>query len=753
MKAILYNDLESYKAFSYPLSPLLNDILATIQFNIPNRMKILVAISEIVSFASQFRRNIQLPEGTGVPINAISFCIAASGAHKDSSLRAVRKVFSQAYSFVEEQRETYAVDKAIQAAIKAGEELPETREVYEAYYQKPTPIFLKELTPQGLVQYMNDIPVTAHLGAGVVVNSELADEFNTNPHFADIIKVLSEAYDLGIIEASYTKGKEFRNEGVKGVAFNALFIGSYHMLLHNAQIKHKFIDSFMSKLSRRCFFTYAPEKLPEVQFTSGKEAIEYDIKIREETKAAISKLEPVMRNVALYHAANAGIALPLTNDADIMMLLLKRYDSEVAATECSTESADSLYRKNRYWRVLKLAGALCILHREDVITAAHMAEAITLSEFLTNDMAIFEVNLQKAPHERFVDYIHTTAANGASITISAHELKKADFIHSVTKQSLQALTTLASGYDSFGIYTLLENDSKILYEPIIKTDILQISYKEIDTTLLAKAVATKDKDAARVAKGQIATTVHNGFEFAEITFVDLGELLVGDYAYSPFQFAHGVRGKENILGGAKWLVLDVDSSVLTAEEVHFLLSDINHHISLSADPSNHYKFRVLLELDTVVTLSATAWKLFYLSVAEELGISVDPVPQSQIFYSYGYGTREVLSVTTETPVETREHIIKAKEREQQKLANKPVLSNAQTKLLLKDPETTFAYAFHASNGTASRNIYRMMQHAKELGATYEQTQQLIHEVNQYYDVPFTSHRLEGLLDQCNRLFN
>ena len=65
---------------------------------IPQRMKIALAMSEIMLFVSQFRINIQHWNGSIIPINSIMFCIAKSGASKDSSLRAARKCFQIGYA-------------------------------------------------------------------------------------------------------------------------------------------------------------------------------------------------------------------------------------------------------------------------------------------------------------------------------------------------------------------------------------------------------------------------------------------------------------------------------------------------------------------------------------------------------------------------------------------------------------------------------------------------------------------------------
>jgi len=73
--------LDQYQA----LAPKLNAITASVVEAIPYptvnyRMKATIAISHIMQFASQFRRNIVLWDDTSVPINSIGVILCDSGA-------------------------------------------------------------------------------------------------------------------------------------------------------------------------------------------------------------------------------------------------------------------------------------------------------------------------------------------------------------------------------------------------------------------------------------------------------------------------------------------------------------------------------------------------------------------------------------------------------------------------------------------------------------------------------------------------
>lgn len=746
MKTILHNELLAAGAFTGKLPPLINKVVEANSFNIPYRMKALIAMSEIMAFSSQFKRNIILPDTTHVPINSISFCIAASGGHKDSSLRMTRKIFTPAYELLESKREQFATTTAIKKAQDAGESLATAEDIYKSYYEPPAAIFLKDVTPQGLIQYFNDIS-TNPIGAGLMVNSEISDEFNTNPNFPDIIKILSEAYDLGIVEASYTKGKEFRNNGVSGVPFSALFIGSYYMLMYNPQLRAKFISSFMSKLSRRCSFTYVPEKIEDPIYTSGLELIQAEQKIRNQATASIAALVPTMLSIAEHNSNYAGTPITLSADADMLSLILKRYDSEVAASDCGQESADALYRKNRYWRALKLAGSLALMDCSNVIEASHMIEAINLTELFSLDMHLFESALNKADHERMADYIKSLVQLDGKAFISIHDLKKRGFTIATTANKLKELCTLANAYDPSGIYSTPHDSSGIHYEAIIKSDVVGISFKPINLTKLNAATTP---DQVRQAKADIAATTAYGYECAETTFADLANLLQGAYAYSPFKFTNGIRGKDHISGGCKFLVYDIDSSNITAEEAHFMLSDLNHHIALGSDPNNHFKFRVLIELDSVVDISSLQWKHFYSSVASDLALTIDQLPQSQIFFSYP--DRPIYSNLDASPLFIKPYLVTSADH----VANKPLpthLTPAQRKALLADPVESFSYAYNAPMGAGSRSLIRLAYHLRDLAVPADEALAIISEAHDFWDHQMPSDRFEAILTQATRILS
>ena len=161
-------ELTALGAFSADLPPIVDLVAKSIPINtIPDRMKLIISISEIISFASQFRRNIWHWDGFELPINATSFVIAGSGEGKDLTVKAVRRCFAVATANILEERKTLAKKIAISAASEAGETPPYEYENYKKFYSAPPPTLIAPTTPQGLIQHLNDI-ADLPLGAGSI---------------------------------------------------------------------------------------------------------------------------------------------------------------------------------------------------------------------------------------------------------------------------------------------------------------------------------------------------------------------------------------------------------------------------------------------------------------------------------------------------------------------------------------------------------------------------------------------------------
>ena len=119
------------------------------------------------------------------------FCIAKSGASKDSSLKAARKCFTGAYDIINNYRKEAAIHRAQEQAREAGNDLPDKFIGYKDYYIPPNPLFIAISTPEGFIQHLNDLSKD-ELGSGYIYSGEVGTELATNPNMTDTIKLIAE---------------------------------------------------------------------------------------------------------------------------------------------------------------------------------------------------------------------------------------------------------------------------------------------------------------------------------------------------------------------------------------------------------------------------------------------------------------------------------------------------------------------------------------------------------------------------------
>lgn len=563
----------------------------------------------------------------------------------------------------------------------------------------------------------------------------------------EIIKIIAEVFDTGDKESVYTKGKEFRSKEISAMPVSALFVGSPKYILYDYSVKKKFLIAFESKLARRSFFCYVPKSVERPTNLSISEQLKLERALSDKANIIKEQVSAGATQITNYHIRKGNELIQIDESVRDLFNLYKIYNDHYSDTINHKFPLSKLVRMHLQWKALKLAGAFAIMEESDSINQDHYLSAIRFCEQLDSDMMTFEQDLVKEQYEVFSDYMQSNATNG-KMSLTLHELKKSGYLATSGSPlaKMKELTHLASSYDPDGIYTY-DNDG-VYYERIVKTSGLTLSYKPVDNSRIEKAVQSGDYDAITRAKQQVAHSATTDFIPVEVSFPDLHDLLLDDNAYSPFIFKDNTRGKDNIISGAKFIVLDIDKSNITFEEAHFILQDINHHIAQTSDASNPFKFRILIELDSVVDVSAQVWKHFYTSVAKSLSFNTDVLPQSQIFYSYA--NRTVLSVTDKSPVEVRDHLMLAHDRVNEKAATERPLTTPQKQALLDDELETFNYAFNCTTN-GSLNMIRAAKHARDLGMPKDEIINLMHRINDYWIYPLDNHRFQNtIISQISR---
>ena len=728
---ITKNYLTQRGAFTPAIHEIVEVTAQTISGDIPEHLKLSITLSELITLTSHLRKNIKLSDGTIVPCNAITIALAASGQSKDSSMNQVRRALQPAYELITTKRKQLARQAAEQAALDDGQ----SAEEWLNYYESPPALQVGLGTPEGMVKHFSMLEESP-LGAASINSSEVGTDIQTNQSFLDIVKTIAIGFDLGKVPIKVVKAAENRVGAIEHLPINALMFGSEDAILYDNHIKSKFKLMFNTQLARRSLFSFSKQRPTPRKFKSEAEILKYHELQRKNSKTAQSNIENYLVEMVDY---TTTIPLTLSKEAQAAFDMYLEYNNNLSAQISPQLPITKLSRKHKQWLALKLSGTYAILDGEQEISEENYVLAINTVEELAPDLEAFEHELNKELYEQFVDYCRLHIGNDDKLTLSIHELKKLGYLPATSnyQQKLDELLTLTSSYDAEGIYTRC--DSGVCYEPIVKQD-------ECGLSLLP--FTKHEAELPKEFKQRMAKSCSSGYKFYESSFEDLCNVLSQYAAYSPFMFKGGKRNKDNLLGKTKWIVLDVDNSDITYEECHLLLSDYNHHIATTSDASNVFKFRIILELDSLIDVSSENWKYFIESVSNELGINADLLPKAQIYFAYG--SDNVLSVIDAEPIEAKPHVINAANHVKAEQPSK--LSTKAKTAALAAPRETFDYAYdHPTYTGLSNKLIRAAYHARDLGATNEEIEALIEDINNYKVLPLERPRLEQtILSQIRR---
>lgn len=723
-ETLLHNYITNRTKNLGPYPEVVETGINTISGEVPFKLKLAITLSELISFTSHLRKPIELYDGTLVPTNAIVFALSASGTSKDKSLNTLRKSLSTGYEQLEDTRKEYAREKAEKVAILEGESAHD----WQKYYVAPKPLQAGLGTVEGLMHHFADIAQNP-MGAGSIMSSEIGSELQTNGSITDIIKVIAVAYDLGNIPPKIVKSSENQTSSVKGLPVNALFFGSQEAILYNNDIKNKFRLVFNTQLARRSIFTFTPEVPQRLEIKSIDDLYIQKEAERQRVLKAQTKLNSLTADLV---NETSQTPLKITEEANKLFDVYLEYNSILSDDQSSKYPISKLSRKHKQWLALKLAGNYAILNNESEITEECYAYAINTVEFLSPDMQEFEKELIKEPYEQLSDMCQFKAENG-EFFLSLHDLRKLSYISGAgsSRSKVEEIATLANSYDENGSYSIVEGG--IQYKELVKTDIVGVSYRIFETT----------ESNGKKLKDYMARNSKDGYEFYETNFEELELLLKENAVYCSFAFRDGVHKKENIYGGTKFVILDIDKSMLTDVEAHHLLNEYNHYIVRTSDPDNEFKFRVIMELDSLVEVDERMWKAFIEELADQLGLVIDILPQSQIFLSFA--GREVLKQLEGETIKTKFILENASLRMKDKPKPAASLPSKEKDAKLNDPRETFSFAFEAEKGERSMKLYRALAYAIDLGANEEYLTNLANEINSYFLEPMDQDRLERTL--------
>lgn len=721
-------ELEKHDAFGGDLNKTAQDIIKVLGKEVPFDMALAIANFTMASYVGHFHIKMKIKEDNIPPINMIAFVLAKSGAGKTSSVDKAEKCLKRGYDMINARRQA-KLD--IENQKRVEEDLPT---------MTLAPLSNAIATEAGMIQRLNDFKKEG-LGLPALFVDEIATALKINPDIKDNMTLIAELFDNGHKKSKPLKDREAQSEEVHGMGMNALFIGSEHGILEDPLVLKDMEDEFMSKFARRCYFYYpdVTYKVSDVEdFDDIMKEIESEEKIENDYIKDLNKIAVKIANKYLTSDIN------IVNVPDSIKRISNAYEvyCKEMAKSISNEQLQ-LEQHHRHWKVLKLAGVYAIFNGHEEIMKSDYKEAIACAERTKGDMEKFMLKAKREKYEVLAEYF----INGGE-PIGIHDMVKRGWI----KKKINLKDMIINANSMLGNKGLLEEiEDTVRYTEFETRELFGASYKVLE------------KD---MPKEKRKFNIDYGYKYKEVEFEELQKLLTKDCAYTPFKFKtkeegaiynkekhpnaiKGIKGRENIISGASFVVLDIDDTDMPWHECSDMLADYRHIIAMTSDGMNIYKYRVIMPTDIIVKLDSQRWMAFIKKVGKHLNMNIDILAQSQVLY--GYSNRNVLINIEGEDLEASELIKNLGEKREpiKRLQNDKLINQAWI-----DRREVFDFAYNVKSGNGLHTcLFTAMKKAWELGMNYDMNCLLLDDIIEHKEEKPRASFIPSLESQRKALYN
>lgn len=549
--------------------------------------------------ASNMRAKIITKDRGEFPVNLYVLALATSGFGKGHSVHIVENEFFQGYKrrFLEETFPTIA-DKNLweiandRAAKNGTDPQDEYDKIDKEFRQAGALAYTFDSGTSPAVKQLRHKLLLANCGS---VNLQI-DEIGSNlVGNTDILNLFLELYDQGIVKQKLTKNtsENQRADEIDGkTPTNMLLFGTPNKLLDGSQTEDHFYSFLETGYARRCIFGWG--QLDRKAFNTQTPAEIYKRLTEPSNATTIAKWANhfyELANPALYDRK-----IQVNDDVAIKLLEYKIACEKVADALPEHEEIRKAELSHRFFKALKLAGALAFIDMSVEVEMNQLLQAILLVEEsgtsfqtilnrektyikLAKYIASVDTELTHADlHEALPFYKSSNSARNEMMTLA---------IAWAYKQHIIIKKTFTDGIEFFQGQTLKETD----------LDNIKISYSD-----------------------------HWAYNYANeyAPFEQLHVLTQSNgYHWCNHHFKNNHRLEENAIVGFNIIVLDIDGDT-TLDTAHELLKEIKfmtYTTKRHTDEEN--RFRLIIPINYYLELDSEEYHEFIDSVLTWLPFKCD----------------------------------------------------------------------------------------------------------------------------------
>ena len=548
--------------------------------------------------AASMRATIKTKDRGDIPVNVYALALATSGFGKGHSVNILETDFLSGFRkrFMEDTfpviAEQHLWKLAIERAALSGKPEDEEKEKLDKEFRQAGALaFTFDSGTPAAVKQMRQKLLLAQCGS---INLQI-DEIGSNLIGAtDVLNVFLELYDQGIVKQKLTKNTadNVRSEEIEGkTPTNALLFGTPSKLLDGGQTEDHFYSFLEIGYARRCIFAWG-EHQPAAD-TLTPEEIYKRLTQPQNTSTTNSWANHF---ALLADPAKYGWLMTVEDDVGIALLTYRIECEKQARMMAEHEDIRKAEISHRYFKAIKLAGALAFIDESSEVTMDHLYAAMKLVE--ESGEAFQKLMTREKSYVKLAKYI--AACNTELTHADLHEALPFYKSGMSARNEMMTLAT-AWGYKQH-----------IIIRKSYVDGIEFFSGETLQETNLDKMI--------------LSYSDHFAYNYvSEPAPFDKLHLLTQAQGmhWANHQFKNEHRAEENAIPGFNMVVIDVDGDA-SLPMVHDLMREYRFmtYTTKRHTPEQN-RFRLILPINYVLELDHDDYKEFMNNVMEWLPFRTD----------------------------------------------------------------------------------------------------------------------------------
>lgn len=552
----------------------------------------------LMSLAATMRVQLKTLDRGEIPVNGYVIALAPSGAGKGHSTTILeREVFGDfRRTFVDYTLPMLAESSMWQLASKRAarsgkDEQEEFDKLAREYEQAGEYLHSFDDAHPSAVKQVRDKLLMA--GAGSI--NFVVDEIGSNlEKINPAMPLFLELFDQGLAKQKLymSTNDRKRTAQIEGkTPANMLLFGTPHKLFDGGTTEKLFYTLLETGYARRCIFSLGRPNPAH----HGKTDEEIFDELCDPTKN--QALQDWADHLAtLAEPSKYGWTIDVPRDVGIELLSYRHNCEDRAKALPEHSDIHKAELAHRYYKALKLAGALAFVEEAQTLTEAHLAAAIKLVE--ESGESFQSILTPEKPYMKLAKFM----ASCTTEQTHADLLEELPFYPSGLGPRNEMLTmATAWGYKQH-----------IIIKRRYMDDVEFFSGEALERTQLDRCMLSHSEDWT------------TGYSFEEAPFDQLETLVkLPDYNWAAHDFLGGHRSQENAVPGFNLAVFDIDGGV-TRDMVHELMEDYTFmtYTTKRHTPAEN-RFRLILPLSYKLRLDQEDYREFMTNLMGWLPFPVD----------------------------------------------------------------------------------------------------------------------------------